>query len=218
MALSKNPISRIFTNNSTIMHPRNNTNVVFPSTSTNSLPLVNSSFSPTTNQAPVHIFRGQFRTVYVTSNDNRDLAQWDAHSLNAIQALANGPTVEHEREALATLGTHPSVDTQPVNSEGAVYHNDGSRVVGPSRFNALFSRRRRVKSASSIPKSPVTVSLEILQHSPPPLPTTRERILFYHKHAPYFGFTNFSPYPVMYKGKKYPTSEHLFQSFKVIFF
>ena len=198
------------------MHPRNNTNIVFPGTSTDSLPLVNGSFSPTTNPAPVHIFKGQFRTVYVTSNDN--LAQLDAHSLNAIHALANGPTVEHEREALATRGTHPSVDTQAVNSEGALYRNDESEVVGPSRLNAFFSRRRRVKSTSSTSKSPVTVSLKIHQHDPPSLPTTRQRILFHYKHDPYFGFTNFSPYPVIYKGKKYPTSEHLFQSFKVIFF
>ena len=40
-------------------------------------------------------------------------------------------------------------------------------------------------------------------------------ILFYHKHEPHYGFTNFSPHEVVYKGKVYPTSEHLFQSFKV---
>jgi len=43
----------------------------------------------------------------------------------------------------------------------------------------------------------------------------RRKILFYHKHQPYYGFTNFSPHPVVYRGKRYPTSEHLFQSFKV---
>ena len=42
-----------------------------------------------------------------------------------------------------------------------------------------------------------------------------ERILFYHAHDPYYGFTNFSPDPVEYRGKRYPTSEHLFQSLKV---
>ncbi|KAF9444466.1 DUF1768-domain-containing protein, partial [Macrolepiota fuliginosa MF-IS2] len=42
----------------------------------------------------------------------------------------------------------------------------------------------------------------------------RPQILFYHKHDPHYGFTNFSPHPVKYKGKVYPTSEHLFQSFK----
>jgi len=43
----------------------------------------------------------------------------------------------------------------------------------------------------------------------------RPKILFYHKHQPHYGFTNFSPHAVMYGGKRYPTSEHLFQSFKV---
>ncbi|KIK57331.1 hypothetical protein GYMLUDRAFT_172805 [Collybiopsis luxurians FD-317 M1] len=42
----------------------------------------------------------------------------------------------------------------------------------------------------------------------------RPRILFYHKHNPHYGFTNFSSHPVVYHGKRYPTSEHLFQSFK----
>jgi len=43
----------------------------------------------------------------------------------------------------------------------------------------------------------------------------RPKILFYHKHQPHYGFTNFSPHAVMYGGKRYPTSEHLFQSLKV---
>ena len=43
----------------------------------------------------------------------------------------------------------------------------------------------------------------------------RPKILFYDKDDPHYGFTNFSPHPVMYRRKRYPTSEHLFQSFKV---
>jgi predicted NAD-dependent protein-ADP-ribosyltransferase YbiA (DUF1768 family) len=43
----------------------------------------------------------------------------------------------------------------------------------------------------------------------------RRGILFYRKRDPYYGFTNFSPHPVLYRGQRYPTSEHLFQSFKV---
>ena len=45
--------------------------------------------------------------------------------------------------------------------------------------------------------------------------SARTRILFYHKNDPYYGFTNFSPHPVMDGGKRYPTSEHLFQASKV---
>lgn len=43
----------------------------------------------------------------------------------------------------------------------------------------------------------------------------RPKILFYNKNEPYYGFTNFSPHPVTYEGKRYPTSEHLFQALKV---
>ncbi|TRM64443.1 hypothetical protein BD626DRAFT_491843 [Schizophyllum amplum] len=45
---------------------------------------------------------------------------------------------------------------------------------------------------------------------------TPERILFYHKHDPHYGFTNFSDHPVEYRAKMYPTSEHLFQASKFI--
>ncbi|GJE95754.1 NADAR family protein [Phanerochaete sordida] len=43
-----------------------------------------------------------------------------------------------------------------------------------------------------------------------------EPVLFYEKGQPYFGFTNFSPYPVEFEGKSYPTSEHLFQAHKFL--
>ncbi|KAJ6601252.1 DUF1768-domain-containing protein [Mycena vulgaris] len=45
-------------------------------------------------------------------------------------------------------------------------------------------------------------------------PQVRVRILFYERNDPHYGFTNFSPHPVVYNGKVYPTSEHLFQAFK----
>jgi len=38
--------------------------------------------------------------------------------------------------------------------------------------------------------------------------------LFYHKHEPHYGFTNFSNHAVKFENKIYPTSEHLFQSLK----
>lgn len=40
-------------------------------------------------------------------------------------------------------------------------------------------------------------------------------VLFYDKNDPFYEFTNFSSHDVIYKGKKYPTSEHLFQALKV---
>jgi hypothetical protein len=51
-------------------------------------------------------------------------------------------------------------------------------------------------------------------HSTPSRPPP-ERILFYHSHQRHFSFTNFSPHPILYCGKRYSTGEHLFQSLKV---
>ncbi|KAF8546463.1 DUF1768-domain-containing protein [Imleria badia] len=44
----------------------------------------------------------------------------------------------------------------------------------------------------------------------------RPKVLFYDKHKPYYEFTNFSPHEVVYEGRRYPTSEHLFQAFKFL--
>lgn len=41
-------------------------------------------------------------------------------------------------------------------------------------------------------------------------------VYFYEKGSPFYEFTNFSPHAIFYKGLRYPTSEHLFQSFKFI--
>lgn len=68
----------------------------------------------------------------------------------------------------------------------------------------------RPHSASPGGTSAVTKSQKQALVQPQP-----KRILFYHAHDPYYGFTNFSPDPVEYRGKSYPTSEHLFQSLKV---
>lgn len=54
-------------------------------------------------------------------------------------------------------------------------------------------------------------------NSTSPNSPTQRAILFYHQKDPYYCFTNFSPHPVEYLNKVYPTSEHLFQAFKVFY-
>ena len=79
---------------------------------------------------------------------------------------------------------------------------------------------RRMSISSPADSSPVIPGIttaggmgirNLLRKNPP----SRPKILFYNKDEPYYGFTNFSPHPVVYRGKTYPTSEHLFQSLKV---
>ncbi|KAL4075067.1 hypothetical protein V8B97DRAFT_1868361 [Scleroderma yunnanense] len=64
---------------------------------------------------------------------------------------------------------------------------------------------------------PLTAPLAQTGASIPPFKARHDPpIYFYEKSAPFYEFTNFSSHPVHYKGKRYPTSEHLFQSFKFI--
>ncbi|PCH42128.1 DUF1768-domain-containing protein [Wolfiporia cocos MD-104 SS10] len=102
-----------------------------------------------------------------------------------------------------------------------------SSVRNGTRYDLAYqSSPTRSEPAFSKPPSPINTfkrsSFPHYTYNTPPSPIKssqpppRRQILFYHKHEPYYEFTNFSPHPVTYKGKVYPTSEHLFQSFKFL--
>ena len=46
-------------------------------------------------------------------------------------------------------------------------------------------------------------------------PETEERILFYSRQQSHYNLTNYSSHSIIYQNQAYPTSEHLFQAFKV---
>jgi len=170
--------------------------------------LPNTLTSPT---KPTSIYRieERSRTIYVAGDV--DPSQWDTNSLNAIFSLAEVPEEEEDSpDDQPIRRTHSYQDTQLIITPEAVGRVDELSANVPSS-NVFRSRRLGVRSANAaLPSRMSTMS----PHSPPQsLP--QKRILFYHKHDPYYGFTNFSAHPVVYNGKKYPTSEHLFQSFKV---
>jgi len=182
--------------------------VTSPPTATRSLPpSLNACASPTTKQAPLYRIEERSRTIYVASDV--DPSQWDTHSLNAIFTLAEAPETDSPKE-LPIRRTQSSVDTQVIITEDTPERSDDSKNTSP-RFSVYRSRRPGVKSSGPVPG--LRMSTMTPSHTPQNLP--RRRILFYHKHDPHYGFTNFSAHPVIYNGKKYPTSEHLFQSFKV---
>ncbi|KAL1675880.1 hypothetical protein EV122DRAFT_267808, partial [Schizophyllum commune] len=80
----------------------------------------------------------------------------------------------------------------------------------------------RYSSAESVARS--QLGSPYIQITPPAARSSQfsvassspKSILFYHKHDPYYGFTNFSDHPVIFEGKTYPTSEHLFQASKFL--
>ncbi|KAJ3561708.1 hypothetical protein NP233_g10028 [Leucocoprinus birnbaumii] len=146
--------------------------------------------SPTGNPPVRYRVEERTRTIYVTSDIPP--AQWNSRNLsNLFPPDGQG--------AQPVQRTRSKVQTQYIITAEAESPRE------PRSAPAVLDRER---SCQSNPPSP-------LQPSPNRSPRgPRTRILFYHKHDPHYGFTNFSPHSVKYNGKVYPTSEHLFQSFK----
>ena len=177
--------------------------VTSPPPSTKPLP---GCTSPTTNGPVQYRIEERSRTVYVTSDVCP--SQWEQHSLDQIFSLTeeSGSTSQVDAQISSAL----TVETRVSGAEDA-----GIVVVPEGRARSVRngSHRSRRSEFMSSPKSSIHPLDSPRRVSPRTL--VRPRILFYHKHDPHYGFTNFSDHHVVYKGKKYPTSEHLFQSFKV---
>lgn len=169
-------------------------------------------------KAPIYRVEERSRTIYVASDV--DPSQWDTHSLNTIFSMAEAPDGTGEFEVEQPIRRAHSVETQIiVMDEYPGERSDESRVSSPrsspNRISVYHPRRPGVRSAGALEAPPLDSRRVSPGRASNPLPPPRRQILFYHKHDPYYGFTNFSAHPVVYNGKKYPTSEHLFQSFKV---
>ncbi|KAI0790016.1 hypothetical protein C8Q75DRAFT_793093 [Abortiporus biennis] len=159
------------------------------------------------------------RTIYVTTNSPS--VQLDSQMLNELFKLTDIPEGSHPNEQSRRRSRTRSLEDRlesgarlsPVTSRQSSQRSENIMESPLSRPSTNRKRFSAVPSPVSARTSPATspTSYSIRKSwtwvKPPP-------ILFYHKHEPHYGFTNFSPHPVVYKGKKYPTSEHLFQSFK----
>lgn len=123
------------------------------------------------------------------------------------------PTIRVERSTTITYYQEVQADrkdlTRLSKSLGEHHYSQG----GSSRQTMVYeSSQHGSKSATTLEVSSPRASPH---SSPRGSPSSPHPILFYDKRKAYYGFTNFSDHPVLYDGKKYPTSEHLFQSFKV---
>ncbi|KAF9260058.1 DUF1768-domain-containing protein [Marasmius fiardii PR-910] len=152
------------------------------------------------------------RTYYVTSEI--PASQWEHEDLaNALKLPEfggpahdsdsdRGETSPFQRSKSQNEVHMPTATTPTTPSPPRPRSIQDMPVCPTSRYQ---SRRLThfVKPASNVQTPPNT-----------PIAVPRPKVLFYHKHNPHYGFTNFSPHPVFYQGKRFPTSEHLFQSFK----
>jgi hypothetical protein len=167
--------------------------VTSPSATTKPLP---GCASPTTKGPVQYRIEERSRTVYVTSDAPLPHLE---HNLDQIFSLAE------ESEAMSQPDAR---FTRSINTEESA--NTGMPEGRTQSRNTNYRSRR-----SEFTPGPTSGTHTDSPRRSSPRTIARPRILFYHKHDPHYGFTNFSEHPVVYKGKRYPTSEHLFQSFKV---
>ncbi|KAJ7592666.1 hypothetical protein C8J56DRAFT_480739 [Mycena floridula] len=151
--------------------------------------------TPTRGNPVQYRIEERTRTVFVTT----DLppSEWDTETVNQIFSASETP-IEAPEFGILNVARSRSLTERDI----FVFADGTSSAQDPYR--------------QQIPARPHSECLTGSKHSPPGSPpkSPRPRILFYHSHDPHYGFTNFSPHPVFYEGKRYPTSEHLFQSFK----
>lgn len=191
--------------------------ITSPSTTTKALPGF-SGISPTAGRPVQYRIEERKRTVYVTS----DVApnEWDEGSLETIFTLAEGAQSEQLVEDNANDWDRSRRARSMIETQITITEDDSFSPPYDTRATSLSPHLspKRIRKSSNSRSTGLLMTQSV--SSTPDFPRrsplqARPRILFYHKNDPHYGFTNFSAHPVMYKGKRYPTSEHLFQSFKV---
>ncbi|KAF9648837.1 DUF1768-domain-containing protein [Thelephora ganbajun] len=128
---------------------------------------------------------------------NQDRNTWSAGSASPIvqrspPTLQRSPSTTGRNQSQTNLPLHRSPSNSPITPVNIQPTPSNSSTYIPSTLSRRFSKSSQLSPAPARPRP----------------------ILFYHKHEPHYGFTNFSNHAVKYEGRVYPTSEHLFQSLK----
>ncbi|KAK6996539.1 DUF1768 domain-containing protein [Favolaschia claudopus] len=163
--------------------------------------------SPTTSTSSMHYRIEQRRSIYVTTDILP--SQWDSGQLDNILDL--GESAGNRSQDIRIRLTQ-SLPERPVLFSPDIEVKPMADNVEAPRRSSMLPRSKADMAALRMSMATPTPRRRGSPRSPHT--PTRTRILFYHKTDPHYGFTNFSAHPVVYDNKRYPTSEHLFQSFK----
>ncbi|EED83245.1 predicted protein [Postia placenta Mad-698-R] len=156
----------------------------------------------------------QRRTVYMASNVPPD--QLDPQVMEQFLSV---PDVPGQGYPTVPPMHHRTISLQEADRRQGGWE-DLAPQPSPTCSEPAPDQRKNTRPSllkKTKPKPQFTSTSPITPTSPqrsPHTPRAPARILFYNKDQPYYGFTNFSTHSVLYNNKSYPTSEHLFQSFK----
>ena len=181
------------------------------------------SRDPTTPVSAVNQFVGGFSTPTDTAPNFPSRQRVRSNSTPDKRLSASGHTIitngdhrkHQDRNTWSAGSAPPIVQRAPSNLQRS------PSTAGRSQSQTNLQLHRSPSNSPTIQRTPSNLPA----HASPvisrrfskssPAQGRSRAILFYHKHEPHYGFTNFSNHAVKYEGRTYPTSEHLFQSLKV---
>ncbi|KAH8100871.1 hypothetical protein BXZ70DRAFT_907037 [Cristinia sonorae] len=147
-------------------------------------------------------------------------SDWQSVKLRKMEEIVALKFEQHRdlRDQLLDTGDDELVEASYIDS----YWGVGKDGHGRNEFGRILQRLRkdlrrggnsRSRKRYSSPRSS-SRPREETRYSSDRGRRTQGSVHFFDPHQPHFGFNNFSPYPVKYQGKRYPTSQHLFQALK----
>jgi hypothetical protein len=174
------------------------------------------SRDPTTPVSAGNQFVGGFSTQ---TPDPRPTTRQRARSVSAPDkrlSQSGHTTTDHRKQPdrnTWSAGTPSTLQRSPSTAG----RNQSQTNLHRSLSNSPIAPTNIQRTPSNLPTHAApTLSRRFSKSSQLSPSSSRSRpILFYHKHEPHYGFTNFSNHAVKYDNRVYPTSEHLFQSLKV---
>ncbi|KAG2033371.1 hypothetical protein BDR03DRAFT_690975 [Suillus americanus] len=171
---------------------------------------------PTTNQATTFPLPRKSPKAPTSNKDKNSQTILLTHHMDLAQSFRVSSTEPQNPRKLDWIKKGLEEDRGYLSDGGKVSITPTNPALPPqtprgSHAPRASSAQRPSTSPQSSPLTtrPTPYSSKTLSDGKP------NKILFYHAHDPHYGFTNFSSDPIEYNGKKYPTSEHLFQSLKV---
>ncbi|THH29605.1 hypothetical protein EUX98_g4582 [Antrodiella citrinella] len=144
--------------------------------------------------------------------DSERRSDWRDVKLRKMEEVVSLKFDQHRDLRIAYLSVQASYNDS--------FWGVGSDGVGRNEFGKLLARHRdelrRGGSSKRRTSSPHYPSTRDLDTSVRGRTSSRRPIRFFAKSQPHYGFSNYASYPVVYNGKRYPTSQHLFQAFKFL--
>ena len=181
--------------------------------------------APKTSRPRAYSTSGHTVVTSASNQKHQDRNTWSAGSTpHLVQKTSSIPQRPPSAAGYSQSQTNLQLHRSPSNSPTTPANTRGVySTAGRNQSQANLQLQRSPSNSPTAPADIQRTASNLSNHIPSTIsrrfsrsaPIRPRPILFYHKHEPHYGFTNFSNHAVKFEDRVYPTSEHLFQSLKV---